>query len=80
MGRHYRHRQLTLQERRGDRDWQRHRHHRRTTKFGTGSCVFPGVNQYLQYPDSPDWTFSGDYTIDFWVRLFALPASGTAYC
>ena len=46
------------------------------TKFGTGSCAFPGVNQYLTYPDSPDWTMSGDFTVEFWLRLAAYPPPG----
>jgi hypothetical protein len=48
--------------------------------FGGTSCVFPGVNQYLQFPDSPDWNQSADFTIDYWLRLVALPSVGSGMC
>jgi hypothetical protein len=36
-------------------------------KFGTTSIHFDGTGDYLTYPDSDDWAFSGDFTIDFWM-------------
>jgi len=45
-------------------------------KFGDGSCVFNGTTSFIRFPDSPDWHFAGDFTIDLWVRMGALPASG----
>jgi hypothetical protein len=40
------------------------------SKFGGGSMYFDGDGYYLTIPDSDDWDFgSGDFTIDFWVRL-----------
>ncbi len=39
-------------------------------KMGGYSGVFNGSNAYLSLADSDDWNFgSGDFTIDFWVRL-----------
>lgn len=40
------------------------------SKFGYGSGVFSGNAQYLNIPDSDDFNLSsGDFTIDFWIRL-----------
>jgi len=49
------------------------------SKFGGASGLFGGVSgDYISAPDSNDWAFSnGNFTIDFWVRFSALPASGT---
>ena len=47
-------------------------------KFGDSSALFNGTNGFLQYPDSVDWTFPGDFTIDYWIYLKALPPAGTA--
>lgn len=41
-------------------------------KFGTGSCLLDGTGDYLSVPDSDDWNFTGDFTIDFWVRFNSL--------
>ena len=48
-------------------------------KFGTASGFFDGTNDSIYSPDSDDWTFDGDFTIDFYLRLSALPVSGDAY-
>lgn len=39
-------------------------------KWGNSSIKFDGVDDYLSYPAI---TFSGDYTIDVWVRFTSLP-------
>lgn len=36
-------------------------------KYGTGMAYFDGVGDYLTLPDSDDWHFTGDLTIDFWL-------------
>ncbi|MBF0451183.1 MAG: hypothetical protein HQK75_10805, partial [Candidatus Magnetomorum sp.] len=38
-------------------------------KFGASSIYFDGTDDYLQLPDSDDWDFDGDFTIDFWVNF-----------
>jgi hypothetical protein len=45
-------------------------------KYGSASLSLNGSNQYLSTPDSDGFTFSGDFTIESWVQLAALPASG----
>jgi len=35
-------------------------------KFGGASLLLDGNNSYLRVPSSPDWNFSGYFTIDFW--------------
>jgi hypothetical protein len=48
-------------------------------KFGTGSGLFDGTNDYLSLADSADWAFgTGDFTVDFWVRFSSLPSSAAA--
>ena len=48
------------------------------SKFGGSSALFDGTGDYLTIPDSNDFAFgSEDFTIDFWMRLNALPASGS---
>lgn len=42
-------------------------------KFGTASLLLDGTDDYIHYADSDDWYFSGNFTIDFWVRFTALP-------
>lgn len=39
------------------------------SKFGGASGLFTGEGDFLSIPDSDDWTFSGDFTIDCWVRF-----------
>lgn len=41
-------------------------------KFGTASCFLDGTGDYLSLLDSTDWDFTGDFTIDFQVRMEAL--------
>jgi RHS repeat-associated protein len=48
------------------------------SKFGGASALFDGTGDYLSTADSNDFAFgNGDFTIDFWVRLNTLPASGS---
>ncbi|MFH0823754.1 MAG: LamG domain-containing protein, partial [Pseudomonadota bacterium] len=50
-----------------------------TMRFGTGSAYFDGTDDYLTTPDSNDWAFgTGNFTIDFWMKLTSLPGYGTA--
>ncbi len=44
-------------------------------KFGTASGLFDGNGDYLDIPDSDDWYFDGDLTIDFWVRFNSLQST-----
>tara|TARA_R110000744_G_scaffold190874_1_gene310075 strand:+ start:2916 stop:4616 length:1701 start_codon:yes stop_codon:yes gene_type:complete len=37
-------------------------------KFGASSILFDGTNDELTIPDSADWVFAGNFTIDFWIR------------
>lgn len=38
-------------------------------KFGSYSCYFDGIGDYLTAADSADWNFSnGDWTIDWWMN------------
>lgn len=49
------------------------------SKFGSASGLFDGTGDYLSLADSADWFKStGNFTLDFWVRWNALPASGDA--
>ncbi len=39
------------------------------SKFGGASGLFDGTGDYIDTPDSADWTFgNGNFTIDFWIR------------
>jgi len=40
-------------------------------KFGK-SMQFDGVNDYISVPDSNNWDFPADFTVDFWVRFNAI--------
>ncbi len=42
----------------------------------TASGLFDGNGDYLTIPDSDDWYFDGDFTIDCWVDLSSLPSDG----
>jgi uncharacterized repeat protein (TIGR02543 family) len=46
------------------------------SKFGGSSIYFDG-NDYIETPDSTDWDFSGDFTIDFWAKHNAISTSNT---
>ena len=49
------------------------------SKFGGASGLFDGAGDYLELADHDDWDFTGsDGTIDFWLRVNAMPASGVA--
>jgi hypothetical protein len=46
------------------------------SRFGGASGLFTSSG-YISTPDSADWYFgTGDFTIDFWVRLSSLPGGG----
>lgn len=50
------------------------------SKFGGASALFDGNGDYLEFADSDDWAWgSGDFTMDCWVRMPALPGAGTLY-
>jgi hypothetical protein len=38
-------------------------------KYGTGSMYFDGTGDYLQVPSSPNYIFTGDYTIEMWLYV-----------
>ncbi|OGG44698.1 MAG: hypothetical protein A3F84_28760 [Candidatus Handelsmanbacteria bacterium RIFCSPLOWO2_12_FULL_64_10] len=40
---------------------------------------FDGVNDYVEAPDSPLWTFGGDFTIDLWANWASLPPPGSPH-
>ena len=40
-------------------------------KFGASSIYFDGSGDYLTFPDSDDWNWTGGFTVDFWVRFDA---------
>lgn len=44
-------------------------------KIGATSILLDGVGDSLTVPDSNDWTFAGDFTIDLYVNLVALTGS-----
>lgn len=38
-------------------------------KFGAGSCLFDGSDDYLTIPDNDDFDFgTGDFTVEAWIR------------
>jgi hypothetical protein len=44
------------------------------SKFpGKGSIYFDGSGDYLSLPDSPDWDFTGDFTVELMVMFVASP-------
>lgn len=53
-------------------------------KFGgvpPPSGLFDGIDSYLSFADSDDWSFgTGNFTIDFWVRLNALGIDQVFVC
>ena len=47
------------------------------SQFGGASCLLDGAGDYLSIADSDDFYFAaGDFTIDFWMRINALPGVG----
>lgn len=38
------------------------------SKFGGASLLFDGTGDRVTSPDSNDYDFSGDFTVDFWMR------------
>jgi hypothetical protein len=46
------------------------------SKFGGASYLGDGTGDAVDTPDSTDWDFPGDFTIDFWLRFTALPGAG----
>lgn len=54
-------------------------HHETDQKyFGASSIYFDGDGDRLTIPDHNDWNFAnGDFTIDLWLRLAALPSLNT---
>jgi YD repeat-containing protein len=50
------------------------------SKFGGASVLFDGNGDYIGSADSADWTFgTGDFTIDFWVKINDLTTYQTLY-
>jgi len=45
--------------------------------FGGYAGRFVATTHYLSFFDSTDWYFDGDFTIDAWVRIAALPAGAS---
>ncbi len=41
--------------------------------FGSTGAYFDGTGDILVIPDSADWDFAGDWTIDFWARFQTTP-------
>jgi hypothetical protein len=39
------------------------------SKFGSGSLALDGVGDFISCPDSPDWLFPGDFTVESWINL-----------
>jgi len=49
-------------------------------KFGTGSALFDGTDDYLTVPDHADWNLAGDnFTLECLVRWNNLPADGSSH-
>jgi len=50
------------------------------SKFGDGSLILDGYNDWLAIDNHPDWNFGGvDFTIEAWVKFNTLPSSGGQY-
>lgn len=50
-------------------------------KFGTASALFQSsINSYIHTPDHSDFYLaSGNFCIDFWMRLASIPAAGSSF-
>jgi hypothetical protein len=46
-------------------------------KYGTGSIYFDGSGDYLYAPSSQNFSFGGDFTIEFWLYQTATSGEGT---
>jgi hypothetical protein len=46
------------------------------SKFGGAALSVNGTTGYIQYPDSPDWDFPGDFTVEAWVYSTARAPTG----
>lgn len=44
-------------------------------KFGTASLLVDGTGDYVSAPDSADWVFDGEFTLEAWMRPAALGAT-----
>jgi hypothetical protein len=50
------------------------------SKFGGASGLFDGTGDYLSTPNSADFDFgSGDFTIDFWMRISSNPTDYVSF-
>lgn len=50
--------------------------------FGGAAILFDGTGDYITIPDAQEWQFgdgSGDWTVDFWIRVPSLPGAGSLY-
>jgi hypothetical protein len=45
------------------------------SKFGGASLLLNGTTDYLRFPSSDNFYFSGDFTVEAWIRLSAYPSS-----
>jgi len=45
-------------------------------EFGASSMLFDGTGDYLSVPDSADWDFSGNFTVDCHIRINATGTAG----
>jgi len=49
------------------------------SKFGNASLLLNGTSDYVRFPSSDNFYFSGDFTIEAWIRLSAYPSSANDY-
>jgi hypothetical protein len=45
------------------------------SKFGGASLLLNGTTDYVRFPSSDNFYFSGDFTIEAWIRLSAYPSA-----
>ena len=50
------------------------------TKISTKSIFCDGTDDEITVPDSDDWAFAGDYTVEFWVYFNGAPANNAHIC